>query len=234
MTAKGTLADHVREALADDIIAGRLAAGARLDEARLAQRFAVSRTPVREALRELAATGLIRSRAHQGAEVAAIPSERVAEIFEALAELEAVCARLCALKMPAADRRGLETLHRQCAELVRSGDVERYHLANAALHTAIRRGSHNAVLEESVSRLRDRFAPLSRAQFREPGRLARSYAEHDEIVRAILRGDAVQAYRVALQHGASIRRAFVDYAAARFKPVPSKQQKPEAAEEAAG
>lgn len=212
MTATRTRADRVRDLLADDILMGRLAAGARLDEVRLAQRFAVSRTPVREALRQLAATGLVRSKAHVGAVVTETPGERTAEIFEAVAELEAICARLCALKMSAGDRRRLEDLHRTCGDLVRSGDDERYHLANAEFHAVIRQGSRNAVLDEMVATLRGRFAPLSRVQFREVGRLARSYGEHEEIVRAILRGDAMQAYRAAIEHGSSIRRAFVDYA----------------------
>lgn len=225
MIAKHTRADRVRDLLADDILAGRLAAGTRLDEARLAQRFAVSRTPVREALRELAATGLVHSKAHLGAVVAIISDERIAEIFETVAEMEAVCARLCALKMSATDRRRLEDLHHRCGELVRSGDDERYHLANTEFHAVIRQGSHNAVLGEMLATLRGRFAPLSRAQFRETGRLARSYGEHEDIVQAILRGDAVQAYRAAINHGSSIRRAFVDYAATH-----SNARKPEAAE----
>lgn len=218
MAAKGTRADRVREALADDIIAGRLAAGARLDEAVLANRFAVSRTPVREALRELAATGLVRSKAHQGAMVAEVSGARVMEIFEAVAELETICARLCALKMSAADRRRLEGLHQDCRGLVRSGDTERYHAANAGFHAALRHGSRNAVLAETTASLRNRFVPLSRAQFRGPGRLAQSYAEHDAIVRAILRGDAGQAYSAALQHGSNIRHAFMNYASAQSSP----------------
>jgi DNA-binding GntR family transcriptional regulator len=214
MTRKTTLVDKVRAALADDIIAGRLAAGTRLDEAGLAGRFAVSRTPVREALRELAATGLVSGRAHQGAVVAATTSERVGEIFEALAELEGVCARLSARKMTASERSRLEALHRQCGAIIRSGDAERYHHANVAFHAAIRAGCGNVVLDETVAAMRRRFAPLSRAQFRGPGRLAQSYAEHDLIVRAILRGDDDLAQRVTVAHMLSVRRAFLDYAAA--------------------
>jgi DNA-binding GntR family transcriptional regulator len=214
MEPKSTRANQIREALADDIIAGRIPIGTHLDEARLAQQFSVSRTPIREALRDLATTGLVRSRAHRGAVVAVIPGEPVTAFCEAVAELEAVCARLCALKMTAADRSRLQTLHRAGGEHVRSGDAERYHYANAAFHEAIRQGSHNPILEEFVATMRNRFTPLSRAQFREPSRLAESYAEHEDIMAAILRGDAAQAHRVALHHGLSIRRAFVGYAAA--------------------
>lgn len=214
MTGPSTRLDRVRQALADDIVSGRLAAGTRLDEASLAKRFAVSRTPVREALRELAATGLVSCKPHQGAIVATMSAERVADIFEAVAELEAACARLCALKMSSGERQQLEGLHRQCRELVRSGNAELYHAANAAFHAAIHHGSRNAVLEDAVATMRGRFAPLSRAQFRGPGRLAQSYAEHDEIVSAILRGDADQAYRGTLLHMTNVRRAFDDYASA--------------------
>jgi DNA-binding GntR family transcriptional regulator len=216
MTGKATLADKVRAALADDIITGRLAAGTRLDEAGLAGRFAVSRTPVREALRELAATGLVSGRAHQGSLVAAATSERIGEIFEALAELEGVCARLSARKMTAGERSRLEALHRECGEIIRSGDAERYHHANVAFHAALRAGCGNLVVSETVAALRGRFAPLSRAQFRGPGRLAQSYAEHDLILRAILRGDGDLAQRVTVTHMLSVRRAFLDYAATPF------------------
>jgi DNA-binding GntR family transcriptional regulator len=211
-------ADRVRDALADDIIAGRLAAGTRLDEMSLAKRFAVSRTPVREALRELVASGLAQSRAHVGAIVATITEARFHDIFDAVAELEAVCARLSALKMTAPERYRLDELHRQCGRMVRSADAELYHAANTDFHAAIRQGSQNTVLQEMVSSLRHRFAPLSRSQFRSAGRLAASYAEHDQVVRAILRGEGEQAYQAMRRHHSGVRRSFAEYAEAQMAP----------------
>jgi DNA-binding GntR family transcriptional regulator len=212
--ARTTRADVVRQSLADDIITGRLAAGARLDEASLARRFGVSRTPVREALRELAATGLVRMQAHRGAVAATIGEERLQELFDALAEMEGICARLSAANMTSADRRSLEALHARCGELVRSGDAELYHAANAEFHVAIRSGCRNAVLQEMTADLRRRFAPLSLAQFRGPGRLAQSYAEHHVIVAAILRGEGERAYQATRTHLLSVRRSFISYAEA--------------------
>lgn len=208
-----TRADRVREALVDDILAGRAPPGTRLDESGLAKRFQVSRTPVREALRELAATGLARITPHQGAVVIRVSEGGLGEIFEAVAELDAVCSRLAALRMSAAERSALAALHRRCGDLMRANDAEGYHEANAEFHAAVRRGSGNAVLQETVAALRHRFAPLSRAQFRGPGRLAHSWAEHEEILRAIDRGDAAEAYKVAHRHVLSVRSAFADYAA---------------------
>jgi DNA-binding GntR family transcriptional regulator len=212
--ARATRADIVRQTLADDIITGRLAAGARLDEGSLARRFGVSRTPVREALRELAATGLVRIEAHRGAVAATIGEERLQELFDALAEMEGVCARLSAANMTSVNRRGLEALHARCGELVRSGDAELYHAANAEFHVAIRSGCRNTVLQEMTADLRRRFAPLSLAQFRGSGRLAQSYAEHHVIVAAILRGDGERAYQATRAHLLSVRRSFISYAEA--------------------
>ena len=208
---KTTRVDRVRQALADDILSGRLIAGAKLDEVGLARRFEVSRTPVREALRELAAVGLVQTKAHSGAAVANIASSRLIEMFEAVAELEAVCARLSALKMSSKERYQLEELHHHCGALVRRGDDELYHGANAEFHATIRAGCHNGALEESMAALRYRFAPLSRAQFRGEGRLADSYAEHDEVVKAILRGNAELAFQTMRRHVSGIQRAFEEY-----------------------
>src|SRR6187200_2956055 len=84
--------------------AEELRLGSALDETDIARRFSVSRTPVREALRQLVASGLVESRAHRGAVVAQPSLDRLTEMFEAMAELEAICAGLAAERMPAADR----------------------------------------------------------------------------------------------------------------------------------
>jgi DNA-binding GntR family transcriptional regulator len=93
---KLTRAEELRLQLADEIVRGTLAPGSALDETDIARRFSVSRTPVREALRQLAASGLVEARAHRGAVVAQPSIERLSGMFEAMAELEALCAGLSA------------------------------------------------------------------------------------------------------------------------------------------
>jgi len=90
--ARKTRAEELRAQLADDIVRGILIPGQTLDEMELARRFGVSRTPVREAIRQLAASGLIETRPHRGAVVARPRHERILGMFEAMAELEALCA----------------------------------------------------------------------------------------------------------------------------------------------
>src|SRR5437773_10411947 len=108
---KVTRAEELRLQLADEIVRGALPPGAALDETDIARRFKVSRTPVREALRQLVASGLVEARAHRGAVVARPSIDRLTEMFEAMAELEALCAGLAAERMPPADRQKLEAIH---------------------------------------------------------------------------------------------------------------------------
>ena len=89
-------AERLRLALEKDIFLLRLQPGDRLDEASLAQRFGTSRTPVREALRQLAASGLVEIRAHRGAEVSRLSIPQLLEMFEFMSVLEGVCARFAA------------------------------------------------------------------------------------------------------------------------------------------
>jgi DNA-binding GntR family transcriptional regulator len=187
--SRRTLAEELRLALADDIVRGLLGPGAALDETELARRFGVSRTPVREAIRQLAASGLVEVRAHRGAVVARPSEDRLIGMFEAMAELEALCAGLAAERMSPAERGQLEAVHRELRALIQSGDPQRYHDVNESFHAAIYAGAHNAYLAEMTHATRSRVQPFRRAQFRNLGRMAKSHVEHDRVVLAILRGD---------------------------------------------
>lgn len=199
--------DIITRQLSDDIVAGRLIPGFRLDETRLAARFGVSRTPVREALRQLEATGLVEKRPHWGVVVRSIDSERLAHMFEAMAELEANCARLCALRMTAEQRVQLERLHRETVPKVVSGDLDGYEVANLAFHSLIYRGTNNPEMVQLCQDYRRRLAPFRRNQFRVLGRLAHSLDEHDKIVSAILRADGDQAADLMRAHILTVREA---------------------------
>ncbi len=202
-----TRADKLAADLADAILTGGFAAGARLDEHGLAERYGVSRTPVREALRQLAATGLIEMRPRRGAFVASITDDALSELFVAMGELEATCARLSALSMNPIQRRRLEALHVSMGEMIERGETEDYAQANRAFHLAIYAGAHNGVLLDLAVGLRRRLDPFRRAQFRASGRLAKSHHEHDLVVRAILSGDCAGAHARMLDHVHSVEHA---------------------------
>jgi DNA-binding GntR family transcriptional regulator len=210
--AKITRAEELRLQLADEIVRGALPPGAPLDETDIARRFSVSRTPVREALRQLAASGLVDARAHRGAVVARPTLERLNGMFEAMAELEALCAGLAAARMPAADRARLEAIHEELRVLSHAGNPERFHAVNERFHNAIYAGSQNGYIAEMTLATRVRVQPFRRAQFRNLGRLAKSHAEHDRVVVAIMRGDRNGAATAMRAHIELVRGEYEIYA----------------------
>lgn len=208
-----THAERLAEDVADCIIAGEFAPGARLDEHGLAERYGVSRTPVREALRQLASTGLIEIRPRRGAIVVALTSAQLETLFAAMAELEATCARLCAISMTPLERRRLQALHEAMQELVLAGRTEAYSEANQTFHSQIYAGAHNGIIAEMTFNMRRRLLPFRRAQFRAPGRLPRSHAEHGAVVTAILAASAAEAHAAMLHHVSLVEDAYEQLAA---------------------
>jgi DNA-binding GntR family transcriptional regulator len=208
-----TLAEKLATAIADGILSGTLRPGLRLDELGLAQQHGVSRTPVREALRQLAASGLIDMRPRKGAVVSKATPEQVESLFVAMAEMEATCARLAAMSMTPIERRRLQARHAAMIALAASGDPDAYSDANVAFHSAIYAGAHNAPVAEFTMALRRRVGPFRRAQFRMDGRLLRSTQEHEAVVRAIVAGDAAGAHAAMLHHVGLVEDAFEAFSA---------------------
>lgn len=214
VAGRGTRSEQLQTRLAEAIVSGRLKPGSTLDEAQLAAEYAVSRTPVREALRQLSSSGLVEIRPHRGAVVAKPDHDQLRDMFAVMGELEALCAGLCALKMTREERVALDELHRSMAGLVRAGDLDSYSAANIAFHVAIYRGSHNSYLGELASATRRRLAPFRRAQFEGRDRLARSHREHDAVVEAIQRAEAAKAAAAMRDHIGLAARAWDDLALA--------------------
>jgi DNA-binding GntR family transcriptional regulator len=206
-----TLADRLRMQISDDIVRGELAPGALLDEMELARRFQVSRTPVREAIRLLAASGLVDARPHRSAVVARPGRLLVLGMFEALCELEVLCAGFAAERMTKAEHGELQRVQRSLRPVVKSGDAQRYHEINENFHAAVYAGSHNAYLARITAETRARIAPFSRAQFRTFGRLAQSHAEHERVVAAILQGDRDAAAAEMRAHIGYVHEAYAGY-----------------------
>jgi DNA-binding GntR family transcriptional regulator len=204
---RGSLADSVCRRIADEIALGHFVPGSKLDEVMLAERFQVSRTPVREALKQLAIMGLVDCRPNRGSVVAALGTEQLDQMFEAIGELEAACARHAALRMTPQDRALLRALQQEGRAAMQASDFERYDAANLALHTAIIRGSYNPVLMELAASLRHRVAPFRRTQFHNIERMGASFEEHAGIVEAILAHDAAATYRQMRTHLQSARTA---------------------------
>ena len=195
-----TRADEVRAVLEEDIFTGRLRPGTRMDEESLAQRFNISRTPIREAIMQLVHVGLVEKQPRHGAVVAQLKLYRMVQMFEVLSEIEGLCARYAARRMSEEERQNLRDLHDQSRQLVEQRDLDRYYAVNRNLHELIRAGSHNEPLQEIAHGLATRLAPYRRFQLNHPSRLEESYEEHVALVDAILAGDPDGAYAAMRRH----------------------------------
>jgi len=202
---KPTQAERIRASLAEAIVRGEIGPGVALDEATIAEKFDVSRTPVREAIRQLEAIGFAEARPHRGAVVPHFTPEKLNDMFAVMAEMEALCAHYAADHITAPERTELSRRHEACAEAARRGDVEGYYADNIAFHDAIYRASHNDYLVEVTLTVRNRLAPFRKLQFEGIGRLAHSLAEHDAIVQAICRGDGEGAATLMRRHMQLVR-----------------------------
>lgn len=190
------LADELEEI----ILSGELPAGAKLDETVLARRFDVSRTPIREALRHLASRRIVDIVPNRGAFVATLSEEQLHDMFIAMGELEATCARLASISMVPLERQNLQRLHDRMREAVELDEVRAFGEMNDAFHALLYRGSHNRYLEDQANTLRKRLSLYRRTQFRTDQRLRNSFAEHDAVVRAVISGDPTRAHAAMLRH----------------------------------
>ena len=210
--AKQTKAQLIHQAIADDIVHGRMTPGMALDETAIAAAFGVSRTPIREALRHLQAIGLVETRAPRGLVVAGLSEQQLDDMFSVMAEIEGLCARWSAIAMSAAERRQMLELMAESERLVSAGDRDAYAEFNVRFHEAVYRGAHNHFLAELAVTVRQRCAPFRRAQFETLGRLAKSHAEHGAVVEAIQRGDATLAATEMRLHIKVVRDAVEEVA----------------------
>lgn len=218
---KQTATDRVRQALADSIVRGEIGPGVTLDEASLAERFQVSRTPIREAIRQLEAIGFAEARPHRGAVVPYFTPEKLTEMFGVMAEMEALCARYAATSITASERQLLVEAHKACWEAAHAGEIDVYYETNLRFHEVIYAMSHNSFLAEITLSVRNRVAPFRRAQFRSIGRLLSSVNEHDAVVKAILAGDGEAAAAAMRDHMRVVRTSVGDVAPTLRAAMPS-------------
>jgi DNA-binding GntR family transcriptional regulator len=198
-----TLSQTVCDQVVDEIVRGELTPGTRLDEQSLADRFGVSRSPVRDALRQLAATRLVLYVPHRGFSVASVDSVELESLFETAGEIEALCAKLCALRAGPAERAHIEVVHGRGKEAVAANDLKAYVALNDELHDLIYAGARNAVLQEIASNLRQRLTPFrSGVFFANDNRMLTSIHEHSRLINAILAHDSEEAARAMREHAA--------------------------------
>ena len=193
-------ADSIAEELEELIFDGTFADGDRLDEVRLAEQFGVSRTPLREAFQRLALSGLVQLIPRRGAFVRQPGPVELMEMFEVMAELEAVCGRLAAKRISDQALDELNDANAKCQAAVDAQDSDAYYVENERFHRILYRESGNGFLEQEACKLHKRLKPFRRQQLRFRGRLAQSMDEHKAVVQALVQGDGEAAANALRDH----------------------------------
>ena len=193
-----TRAEQLRVWIETEIVAGRFLPGEKLDEKSLAERLSVSRTPIREALRSLAAVGLVSIERQLGATVAQPSVLQIMELFETVSEFEAVAARLACIKGDDSAIAAIMEAHDACRVAAQSEEPSLYFEANGAFHKKIWAASGNSALQEQISAVDRRLAPYRKFITFRHGRSQDAIDEHEQIAQAIYArnaNDATEAMR---------------------------------------
>jgi len=210
---RGGRAHLIIESLQDEIESGKLSPGTPLDERALAQRFNVSRTPVREALQQLAARNLVRIAPRQGVSVSRLSISQLRAITEGVGELEATCARLAARRVDDELRSRLEQALQHCQDAAVEGGSGEYSIANRHFHEVIYQGSRNPYLADLLRKGRRQIYRYSLNDFASRAQINHSLQDHRKIARAIEAGDEPAAGQLMQLHVPSGSTGFSEFLA---------------------
>lgn len=183
-----------------DIAEGVLKPGDQLEETALAERFGVSRTPIREAVRSMVDCGLLETRPRKGAYVRCLSAKELIDLFEVAAELEAMACRIATNSLTDNAKSKIEEALSKCDAAALDGDVKRYSNANLAFHRAIHLASGNIWLLEQLKQIELHINAYRSMPYDVRGRLEQSAQEHREIYQAILAGEEVNARDLMHDH----------------------------------
>lgn len=184
--------------LKEAIKKGSMVPGTRVREVEIAERFGISRTPAREAIRRLESEGLISFVPHNGAVVSKLDHQQTMELYDMREVLEGTAASFAARHASTAELEELEDLIASESEVAE--DPDQLANLNRLIHSAIYRAAHNRFLEKSLLGLRDSMALLGGTTLRIEGRCAAAHQEHLAILEAIRERDEARAEQAARAH----------------------------------
>jgi len=180
---------QVADRLREQIYQNELAPGDAIDEMALCERFGISRTPLREALKVLDSEGLIELIPRRGSFVRRMDIEELNELFPVMVVLEGLCAREAVENCATEDLQRLETMHEKLESFAEQGDIDGYYEQNFVFHQAIQDLSGNKWLQRVIGDLRKVLRLARHMQLTIPGRLESSLSEHRQIMQAFKEKD---------------------------------------------
>ena len=188
-----TLREKILETIRESILRGQLKPGEKVAEPELAERFGISRTPIREAFRQLESEGYLTVIPRKGAVVTALSERAIEEFYAIKSILEGYAAQMAAENMTAKDIEKLEAINEKLAELAEEGDVKTFFRVHNEFHEVFIRAAGNEKLLELINQLMLKFNRFRLASLSLPGRMEISVKEHDKIIKAFKRKDGSEA-----------------------------------------
>ncbi|PPD13988.1 MAG: GntR family transcriptional regulator [Methylobacterium sp.] len=194
------LHDEVAERIRELVRSGELEPKSRVNELELAERFGISRTPLREAIKILATEGILELLPNRGARVAAVNEAEIDEMLEVIAGLEASAARLLARRITDSEIAEIAELHEAMLETYERRDEARYFTLNRQIHEAMMRAAKNATLVQLYAGLSSRIQRFRYAAHKTPEQWQRAIDEHEDMLRLMIERDGEQLARLMETH----------------------------------
>jgi len=188
-----TLRERILETIRDAIMSGALKPGEKVAEPELAARFGISRTPIREAFRQLESEGYLTVIPRKGALVASFSAKDVEEFYAIKSILEGYAARKACSRLSTREISKLEAINEKLREIAAEEDVRHFFKVHNSFHDMFIRAAGNEKLHEMIAALLKKFQRLRLASLSKPGRMLISVEEHEKIIEAFRGRDAVLA-----------------------------------------
>lgn len=188
-----TLREKILETIREAILKGQLKPGEKVAEPELAERFGISRTPIREAFRQLESEGYLTVIPRKGAVVTSLSERAVEEFYAIKSILEGYAARMAADNLTGKDIEKLEAINERLAQLAAEGDVKTFFKVHNEFHELFIKAAENEKLQELITQMMLKFNRLRLASLSLPGRMEISVQEHKKIIEAFRNKDGEMA-----------------------------------------
>jgi DNA-binding GntR family transcriptional regulator len=182
------------------LVEGQIAPGQKLNERELAQNLQVSRTPLREAIKRLAAEGLVELLPNRGAIAVQLSVQDVRHTFEMMAGLEALSGELAAARMTDAELAEIQALHFEMLAAFTRRDLSTYYRCNAKIHAAINLAAKNPVLKHLYDQVNSRLQALRFRTNQDEIKWQKALAQHESLMQALIKRDAAATREILLVH----------------------------------
>lgn len=194
------LHEQVAQRLRTLLVEGRIAPGAKLNERALCEELCVSRTPLREAIKTLAAEGLVELLPNRGAKALHLGLDDVHHTFEVMAGLEGLSGELAAQRISDAELAEIEAMHYEMKAAFTRRDLSNYYRLNAAIHSAINAAARNPVLSATYQQVNSRLQALRFQSNQDDDKWSHAMQEHDQMVQALQQRNGAALRAILMTH----------------------------------